>query len=178
MLDLAPRRLWVPWNDDVPGLAIPIEELTDRHDRRSLDRLWRGLRGVQGGSSTPGFAATVNNGSGLVAGTADTSLTAPTNVTTLLTAGASGSRVDELRHVGVGTTVASMVNIFAHDGSTYHLVDQITVTVVTSSTTAPAFKDVRTYANLLLKTGWSLRITNTVAGNVSLIKGSAFGGDY
>jgi len=129
-------------------------------------------------SSTPGFAATPANGSGTVPATQDTSLIAPTNVTTILTAGAAGSRIDEIRVVGLATTVAGVVNIFAYDGSTYHLIDQVLVTAVSSTTTAVAFSAVRYYANLILKNGWSLRVAQTVAGNTSSLKVSAFGGDY
>lgn len=129
-------------------------------------------------AAAPAFAATPNVGSGLVSGTADTSLTAPTNVTTIFTAGASGSKVDEIRLQGVGTLVAAVLNIFAYDGSTYHLIDQVLIVATTSSTTAVAFQAIRTYENLILPTGWTIRITQTVAGNVSLIKGTAFGGDF
>lgn len=127
-------------------------------------------------ASTPSFAATPILGAGLVPGTADTSLTAPTNVTSLFTAGSSGTKVEEIVFQGVGTTVASVVNVFAYDGSTYHLIDQVLVSAVTSSTTAVAWRAVRQYTNLVLpSSSWSLRVTNTVAGNVSLIKVSAFG---
>lgn len=129
-------------------------------------------------ASAPAFAATPNNGSALASATLDTSLTAPTNVATIFTAGASGSKVESVTMQGVGTTVAGVVNLFAYDGSTYHLIDQFLVTAVTSSTTALAWQAIRTYANLVLKTGWSLRFTVTVSGLQSLIKGSAFGGDF
>lgn len=129
-------------------------------------------------ASAPAFAATPNNGSGLVPGTLDASLTAPTNVTVIFTAGTSGSKVEEIRLVGVGTTVASVVNLFRYDGATYHLIDQFLVPAVSSSTTALAYKAIQTYANLLLKNGDTLRVSNTVAGNVSNIKVSAFGGDF
>jgi len=128
-------------------------------------------------ATTPAFAATVNNGSAIASATLDTSLTAPTNVATVLTAGASGSKIEEVVVQGLGTTVAGMCNLFLYDGATYHLLDQFTIAAVTSSTTAPAFRTYRTYSNLVLKTGWSLRFTVTVAGLQSLLKMSAFGGD-
>lgn len=77
----------------------------------------------------------------------------------------------------VGTTAAGVVNLFAFDGATYHLIDQFLVPAVTSSTTALAWQASRNYTNLVLKTGWTLRFTVTVAGLQSMIKGSAFGGD-
>ena len=129
-------------------------------------------------ATAPAFASTVNLGSGLVSATLDTSLTAPTNVTTIVTGVAAGTKIEELVFQGVGTTVASVVNVFLYDGSTYHLYDQALITAVTSSTTAVAFRNTRQYTNLLLKDNtWSLRVTNTVAGNQSMIKVTATGGD-
>lgn len=128
-------------------------------------------------ATAPAFAATINNGSAIAHATADTSLTAPTNIATPFTAGASGSQVNEIVVEGLGTTSAGVCNIFLYDGTTYNLFDQFVVTAVTSSTTAAAFRLSKSYANLFLKTGWSVRFTNTVAGNQSLLKVSVFGGD-
>ena len=128
-------------------------------------------------AASPAFAATPVTWSGLVPATADTSLTAPTNATTLGTAGANGTQVNEIVCQGVGTTAAGVVNVFLHDGSTYHLVDQFLVPVITSSTTAVAWRATRTYNNLWLPSNsWSLRCTVTVAGDQSMVKVTAFGG--
>ena len=130
-------------------------------------------------ATTPAFAATTITWSGLVPATLDTSLTAPTNVTTLGTAGASGSQINEIVCQGVGTTVAGVVNIFLYDGSTYHLYDQFLVTAVTSSTTAVAWRATRQYANLWLPSNsWSLRCTVTTSGNQSMVKVTATGGSF
>lgn len=129
-------------------------------------------------AADPAFAATPENASVIASATLDTSLTAPTNVATLFTAAASGSKIEELVFEGLGTTVAGLVNVFLHDGSTYHLFDQFVVTAVTSSTTAAAFRVAKTYSNLILENGWSIRFTVTVAGLQSLIKGHAFGGSF
>jgi hypothetical protein len=116
--------------------------------------------------------------SGNVPATLDTSLTAPTNVTTLGSAGANGTQVNEIVAQAVGTTVAGVLNIFAYDGSAYHLVDQLIVPAQTSSTTAPAWRASRSYFNFILPSGWSLRIAQTLAGNQSMIMVTAFGGDF
>lgn len=129
-------------------------------------------------ATAPQFASTVNVGSGLSPATLDTSLTAPTNVTTIWTAGASGGKITEIVVQGTATTVAGVLNIFRYDGATYHLIDQFLITVVTSSTTAIAFRQNRTYENLVLKNGDTLRIAVTVAGLQSIMKVTAFGGDY
>lgn len=129
-------------------------------------------------AATPSFAATVAVGAGLIPGTADTSLTAPTNVTTILSGGSSGTAVHELTFQAVGTTVAGVVNVFLYDGSTYHLKDQVPISPVTSSTTAVAWRTRRQYESMFVKSGWSLRVSQTVAGNVSLVKVIADAGDY
>lgn len=129
-------------------------------------------------ASAPSFSATPKLGSGLIPATLDTSLTAPTNVTTILTGGASGTQIFEIVFEGVLTTVAGVVNVFLYDGSTYHLYDQVLVAAVTSSTTAVAFRTTRQYTNLILPANtWTLRVTGTIAGNQSGIKVTAHAGD-
>lgn len=127
-------------------------------------------------AATPSFAATPKVGAGLLT-TADTSLTAPSTVTTILTGGSSGSKVDEIIIQGVATTVASVVNLFIHDGTTHHLFDQVLISAVTSSTTAIAYRARRQYQNLLLPTtSYTLRAAVTVTS--SGIKVSAYGADF
>ncbi len=129
-------------------------------------------------ASDPAFAATVKTASGLVPATLDTVMTAPTNVTTIVTAGSSGSKIEQIRCQGIATTVAGIVNIFLYDGATYHLFDQFLVTAVTSSATAVAYQATNTYSNLWIPTGWSLRVTNTIAGNQAIIKVTVTYGDF
>lgn len=125
----------------------------------------------------PAFAAAVNVGSALPS-TADTSLTNPTNQVTVATAGANGMKISAIDVQGVGTTVAGVVNIFRHDGSTYHLVDQFVITAVTSSTTAAAYRNSRKYEDLTLNANDTLRASQTVAGNASLLKVNAYGANF
>lgn len=129
-------------------------------------------------ATSPVFASTIKVGSGLIPATLDTSLTAPTNVTTIVTGAAAGSKIEEIVFQGVGTTVAGNLNVFLYDGSTYHLYDQVAIPAQTSSTTAVAFRTTRQYATLILASAsWSLRVTGTIAGNQSLVKVTATGGD-
>lgn len=127
------------------------------------------------------YAATPKVGSALLT-TADTSLTAPTTVGTVLTAGSSGTRIDYIDVQGVATTNAGLVNLFLFDGTNYVLWAQVPVIAVTSSTTAPAFQSTlssNVNANLLplvLPSGWSLRATTTVAQTG--VRVTALGGDF
>lgn len=114
--------------------------------------------------------------------TADTSLTAPTTVGTVLTAGSSGTRIDYIDIQGVATTTASIINLFIFDGTNYILWTQVPVIAVTSSTTAPAFAATlssNVNANLMpliLPTGYSLRAAVTVTQTG--VRVTAQGGDF
>lgn len=156
----------------------PDEILGDLCDGRA--KIVRGVivPRLAGGATAPAFAATPNTKSGLVPATADTSLTAPTNATSIFTAGASGSKVDQIQCQGVGTTVAGVVNVFLFRSATYYLIDQFLISAVTSSTILLAFQAVHTYENLILDATDEIRVTTTVAGNQSLIQVTAFGGDF
>ena len=127
------------------------------------------------------YAATPRIGSATLT-TADTSLTAPTTVGTILTAGSSGTRIDYIDIQGVATTTACLVNLFIYDGSTYILWTQVPVIAVTSSTTAPAFAATlssNVNANLMpliLPTGYSLRAAVSVTQTG--VRVTAQGGDF
>lgn len=127
------------------------------------------------------YAATPKVGSATLT-TADTSLTAPTTVGTILTAGASGTRIDYIEVIGVATTTACIVNLFIYDGTNYILWQQVPVVPITSSTTTPTFAAyLSSNANanvmpLTLPTGYSLRATVTVTQTG--VRVTAYGGDF
>lgn len=127
------------------------------------------------------YAATPRVGSANLT-TADTSLTAPTTVGTILTAGSSGTRIDYIDIQAVATTTASIINLFIFDGTNYILWTQVPVIAITSSTTAPAFQATlssNVNANLMpliLPTGYSLRAAVTVTQTG--VRVTAQGGDF
>ena len=132
-------------------------------------------------SATAQYASTPRFGSANLT-TADTSLTAPTTVGTILTAGSSGTRIDYIDIQGVATTVAGLINLFVYDGTNYILWTQVPVIAITSSTTVPAFGANLSSNNnansmpLTLPTGYSLRATTSVAQTG--VRVSAYGGDF
>lgn len=132
-------------------------------------------------STSAQYASTPKVGSATLT-TADTSLTAPTTVGTVLTAGSSGTRIDYIEVQGVATTIAGLVNLFIYDGSNYILWQQVPVVAITSSTTAPAFAATlssNVNANVMpltLPTGYSLRATTSVSQTG--IRVTAYGGDF
>ena len=129
-------------------------------------------------ATAPSYASTPRLLAGLVPGTQDTSFTAPTHVTSLGSGGAGGTKISEIDFEPVGTVVAGLVNLFAYDGTTYHLIESVTIAAATPSTTLAPVKQTYTYDNLVLpSSSWSLAASNTVSGNVSLVEVTAFGAD-
>lgn len=133
-------------------------------------------------ATDPQFAATPALGCALL-GSAETDLQSPAQTSTVLTAGSNGTKVEELVIEAsksaslVATTVAGLVYVFLHDGTNYRLFDTIAITAITASTTVAPFRLSRTYSNLVLKSGWSLRCSQSISGNASILVASAMGGD-
>lgn len=68
--------------------------------------------------------------------TADTSYETPTTApVTVFTAGANGSRIDEIKVRALGTNIATVLRLFVYTGSTYHLVHETTLAASTASAT-------------------------------------------
>lgn len=135
-------------------------------------------------ATDPSFAATVKLGAQLL-GAVETSLTVPTTTGIIVTAGASGTKIEEVViHAATTsltpTTVAGLVYLFLclDSGPTYHLFDTIVVSAVTASATVAPFRASRTWPNLWIASGWSLRASQSNATNASLLKCEAFGADY
>ena len=132
-------------------------------------------------STSAQYASTPKVGSATLT-TADTSLTAPTTVGTVVSAGASGTRIDYIDIQAVATTVASLINLFIHDGTNYILWQQVPVQVVTSSTTVPAFAaylSSNSNSNIMpltLPTGYSLRAATSITQTG--VRVTAYGGDF
>jgi hypothetical protein len=121
-------------------------------------------------STTAQYASTPKVGSALLT-TGDVSLTAPTTVGTVFTAGASGSRIDYIEVIGVATTISTLVNLFIYDGTNYILWQQVPIPANTVTTTVPssaAYLSSNNNANILplsIPTGYSLRATISVSQN-------------
>ncbi len=118
-------------------------------------------------ATKPGFAATPRQGQASIAST-ELSLTAPINIGIVFVAGANGSRVERLRAVGFGATVAGLINVFLHDGTAHRLIRSISVgAAAPSATTATWGADgsgtISFEGGLMLPAGWSLRVATTQA---------------
>ena len=133
--------------------------------------------------TSPQFASTINRGACALSATADVatatagSTITPTasSFTTLFTAGANGSKVEEVVICPTGTVAACTVRLYVYDGSHYNLRDVYTPNVYTNSTTAAPVPTVTTYTNLELKSGDTLVVSCTVASQP--LQAIAVGGD-
>ena len=114
-------------------------------------------------ATDPAFAVTPRVGSVSIS-TAETSLTAPTNVGTLITGVAAGTRVSEIVVKMAATSAAAIVRVFLYDGSSYWLFDEIVVAAATSSNTGATTRVSTSYANLVLPSAsWSVRVSTSIA---------------
>jgi len=130
-------------------------------------------------NTTPLFANTPLIGHASPSATADAeygSTNAPAHAVLLATAGANGSKFEQIECVGTGVTVAGNLIVFMYDGTTYWPIDNFLVTVITPSTTVAPFSQVHTFPNLVVPSGSSLYITSAVASQ--LVAVNAYGGSY
>jgi hypothetical protein len=114
-------------------------------------------------ATSPVFAVTPRIGNVSI-DTAEASYTAPTNVGTLITGAATGTRISEIVVKMAATSAAAIVRIFLYDGSTYWHFDEVTVAAATGSATVQQTRVSTTYNNLILpNASWSVRVTTSVA---------------
>lgn len=87
---------------------------------------------------------------------------------TLVTAGASGTRIAEIVTQAAVTTTAGMVRLFLTDGSTTRMFDEVSIAAATVSATVKGNRVSTTYNNLVIPSGWSIRASthNAEAINV------------
>lgn len=123
------------------------------------------------------YAATPKVGRGFV-GIADTSRVAPSIASTIFTAGTSGSRIDSIDIVGMGTTGNTVVRLWIYDGTYYSLWKESVFSSTTPSATVAVASanyssaDNTSFMPLILPSGSSLRAsvndTQSGAAGVSL----------
>jgi hypothetical protein len=129
-------------------------------------------------NTTPIFPLTPHIGIATVS-TANTARDGTGTVPTIFTAGANGSKVEEIVVKATGDPADSVVTIFLYDGSTFYLFDEFDIgDPAAASTTVAGYREQRPYRNLVLPTGWSIRAAITVALTSGVINVEVFGGDF
>lgn len=130
-------------------------------------------------TATPIFIQTPKNKyAEITAAQTDQTGATTTNLVTLLTAGANGSKIFQININVPVTSVASIVTLFMDDAGngTFKLFDVFSVTAVTLSNTVPGFQVTRYYQNLNLTAGTVVKVGMTVANNPTQV--SALYGDF
>lgn len=101
--------------------------------------------------------------------TANTNRNGTGAIVTVFTAGASGSRIDDISIDAVATTTAGVVRLFINDGTTSYLFQEILVTATTPSTTVAVWGTTLLNQALVIPTGWSLRASTNNAETFNII---------
>lgn len=118
-------------------------------------------------ASTPATAAVVVN-------TANTGRDGTGTLGLLLSAGANGSRVDEIDIAAMGAVTAGAIRLFLYNGATFYLWKEIPVPATTPvvGSVAP-WSYILSGLGLILKTGWSIRVStnNAESFSVSVVTG-------
>jgi hypothetical protein len=92
----------------------------------------------------------------------------------VLTAGASGSRLDRVRIAASGTTTAGVIRLFMYDGTNTYLFKEILVDAITPSATVKAW-DADVTIGIDLPATWHLKASTH---NAETFKIFGLGGDY
>lgn len=119
-------------------------------------------------AASPQYAATPKIGIGQLS-TANTNRDGTGAIVTVLSAGASGTRIERSMIKATGTTTAGMVRLYIHDGTNARLFAEVPVPAVTPSASVPAFEDEIIFEDgLVLPANYSLRASthNAEAFNV------------
>lgn len=107
--------------------------------------------------------------------TANTARDGSGTIGTIMSAGASGSRISGIRIMSVGTVTAGMIRFFINDGTNKYLWKERPVIAVTASGSAAGFDDEFIIPDgLVLPTGWSLL---AATNNAEVFNIFAYGGD-
>jgi hypothetical protein len=128
-------------------------------------------------AASPAFISTPRIGR-LSLSTANTATDGTGTISDLIVGASDGTRILSVNVQGTATTVASLVNLFLWNGTTWDLFDQITISNATGSNTVRAYRLVTAYTDLVLPSAtWKLGATITVAPTTGTVRVAAFGGD-
>lgn len=127
-------------------------------------------------ASSPAFAATPRIGATTIS-TANANRDGTGTIATIITAAATGTQIREINFKATGTTVASQLNIYLYDGTTYSVLDEVSVSATTASTTVASYESSVRYDNLFLPSGWSVRASITLAPTSGVVVAVALGAD-
>lgn len=114
------------------------------------------------------YASTVRAAAAQVT-TANTNRNGTGAIVTVFTAGANGSRIDDISIDATGTVTAGVVRLFINDGTTSYLFQEILVTATTPSTTVAVWNTTLLNQAIIIPSGWSLRASTNNAETFNII---------
>ncbi len=97
-------------------------------------------------------------------------------IVNVFTAGASGSRIDDITITPAATTTAGMVRFFIHDGTNTRFWREFPIAANTLSATNPAISTLLSRLGLVLKAGYSLRASTEKNETINVVVTSS--GDF
>lgn len=126
-------------------------------------------------STTAQYAATPRAALGQVT-VANTNRDGTGTLATVFTAGASGSRIDDIYIAATGTTTAGVVRLFLYDGTSNRLWQEILVTAVTPSTTVQVWSYTLLNQALILPVNYILKgsTNNAETFNINVTRAGDF----
>jgi len=120
-------------------------------------------------STTAQYASTVKAATVSLTATANTARDGTGTITTIQTAGTSGTRIDDIYIVATGTTTAGVIRLFIHNGTAAFLWQEILVTATTPSTTQASWSYTLLNQGLTIPTGYSLRASTNNAETFNVL---------
>jgi hypothetical protein len=128
-------------------------------------------------ASTPNFPSTPRANTAVISsGNTARVMTGTTGTSLLITAGSSGTKIDQVVVKATGTTTAGCIRLYLFTGSgNATLIDEITVPAVTPAATDSAYVSTKTYNHLHLPAGNSLYVSTHNSESFVI---TAFGGDF
>lgn len=128
-------------------------------------------------AADPSFAATPRLSATSVS-TANTNRDGTGTIATCLTAGSSGTLITQITIQATNDPADGIVTIFLHDGTTAWLFDEIDHdNPAAGSATVSAYRTTRSYTNLVIPNGWSVRAATTAAPTAGVINVFVHGAD-
>ena len=126
-------------------------------------------------STSAQYAATVRGAAAQVT-TANALRNGTGTIVSVFTAGASGSRIDDIYMVATTATTANVIRLFISDGTNIRLLSETIVPIVTPSTTVPVWSNVLLSQGIVLPSGYSLQAStnNTETYNILVTRAGDF----
>lgn len=129
-------------------------------------------------ATDPAFAVTPHIGVASVS-VANTARDGSGTIVDVISAGLTGTRINELVLKATADPADSTVTFFLHNGAAWTIFDEWDLgDAAAGSTTVASYRERRVYDNLVLPSGWKLGAAITVSLTAGVIIVTALAGDF